>query len=134
MNRQSARTRLLLSIAAAAAAVYFAGLALNVFWLRVVFKPVPAACLALWAWNGRPSRYARWIAVGLALSILGDLFMETGEKTFQLGVGSFLLAHLGYIAAFLSIDRRPRPHLAVPCIAWGAGAFSLVGGKLGPMR
>jgi uncharacterized membrane protein YhhN len=48
--------------------------------------------------------YGRLILVGLVLSWLGDLAL-TGdtERQFLLGLGSFLLAHVAYVSAFVFI-------------------------------
>jgi uncharacterized membrane protein YhhN len=49
-----------------------------------------------------------WLVVALVLSLLGDVFLmlpgrqpgSTGPDLFVAGLGSFLLAHLAYVAAF----------------------------------
>ena len=46
--------------------------------------------------------YRELVGVALALSLLGDIcLMFDGDGWFAAGLGSFLLAHMGFIAAFL---------------------------------
>jgi uncharacterized membrane protein YhhN len=132
MNRRG-RIGAPLGAAAVCAAVYYIATATGHGVIGMIAKPIPAGYLALVALSGGRSRYARWMAAGLALSIFGDIFLETGDATFQLGVGSFLLAHLCYIGAFLSVERALRPLHAIPFVIWGAVMFRLVGSHLGPM-
>jgi uncharacterized membrane protein YhhN len=43
-----------------------------------------------------------WLVAALVLSTLGDVFLLRDDATsFQLGLGSFLLAHVAYVVAFL---------------------------------
>ncbi|HEX8680879.1 MAG TPA: lysoplasmalogenase family protein [Ardenticatenaceae bacterium] len=52
---------------------------------------------------------ARWIEVGLVLSLWGDVcLMLEGEVWFLAGLGRFLLAHLSYIAAFTGLHKLSR--------------------------
>ena len=46
-------------------------------------------------------RFGRVLFVGMVLSFCGDMFLiGPSQRAFLLGLGSFLLAHLAYIAAF----------------------------------
>lgn len=46
--------------------------------------------------------YRNYIAAGLACSLLGDIaLMFEGDRAFMAGLGSFLIAHLIFIVAFL---------------------------------
>lgn len=77
--------------------------------LRSVVKTVPLAAFALAAWLvGAP-----WLLVAaLALSALGDLALsEQSERAFLAGLSAFALAHLAYIALFLSLDPLPFWHV-----------------------
>jgi uncharacterized membrane protein YhhN len=59
------------------------------------------------AWkSGDP--VATWLVVGLALCAIGDVLL-IWERSFDLGLVSFLLGHVAYIAAF---------HAAVPVLEW----------------
>jgi uncharacterized membrane protein YhhN len=128
-----ARPLIPLGAALALMALYYAGLATGHAAICMVAKPIPAGCLALLALGAPPSRYARWMAAGLAISVFGDLFLELGQSSFLLGVGSFLLAHLCYIAAFVSAQPSLRPIRLIPFLVWGGVAFWLISARLGPM-
>lgn len=74
-----------------------------VSWTRTVAKTGSVVLLAMLAWlAGGPL-----LLVGvLAVSALGDYFLALeGEQTFLLGLGSFLLGHIGYVILFLPIGR-----------------------------
>ncbi|WP_239014370.1 lysoplasmalogenase family protein [Archangium violaceum] len=60
-------------------AAFLSGIWLQLFWLRLASKAVPLLCLASWLWPPR-ERYTRWIAAGLALSLLGGLLLEAHES------------------------------------------------------
>ncbi|MCY1080251.1 lysoplasmalogenase [Archangium lansingense] len=94
-------------------AAFLAGLHLELPWLRLSSKAVPLLCLAVWLWPPR-ERYAQWIAAGLALSLVGDMVLEADEQLFLPALGAFLLAHVAYVAAYLTVSRTPR---------WGVGAL-----------
>lgn len=67
-------------------------------WKRSVAKTLAVALLAVLAWlQGGPLL----LVVALALSALGDAFLsQDGEKAFLGGLGSFLAAHIAYVALF----------------------------------
>lgn len=67
-----------------------------------LFKPLTTALIlvvALSAKNGIPV-YGTLISAGLVFSILGDIFLMLPGDHFLPGVGSFLVTHILYIAAF----------------------------------
>lgn len=75
-------------------------------------------CILLLAMVG--FRFDRWLGTALILSSIGDFFLGVGrlgkldgESLFLLGLGSFLIAHLVYIAMFsryrASVWWRPNP-------------------------
>ncbi len=70
--------------------------------------------LALAAHLGaQDTAYGQLILVGLMLSWLGDLFLVGRSDRWTLtGLGSFLLAHLAYVAAFLVLGVDPVPTAA----------------------
>ena len=54
-------------------------------------------------------RMGQAIAVGLSLSMIGDmLLLNSSENFFLLGLGSFLLAHVAYIIAFATHGQNLR--------------------------
>lgn len=73
------------------------------------------------------SHYGRLILAGLVLSWFGDAFLiGTSQHWFLLGLGSFLLAHVAYVAAFVTmgIERRWVLAAAVPVVVIAAGVLS----------
>jgi uncharacterized membrane protein YhhN len=113
------------------ALLYFVGLAAALPALCIAVKPFPALALAAWVALRCPRPLGRLTAAGLVASALGDLLLERG--VFLPGLLAFLAAHLAYVAAFLTADRRPALGRALPFLAWGAGALALLGPGLGPM-
>ncbi|MBN9682274.1 MULTISPECIES: lysoplasmalogenase [unclassified Corallococcus] len=99
---------------------------------RLVTKALPMVCLLLWLWPAR-GRYARLIFAGLALSLLGDVLLEVGPDLFLPGLGAFLLAHVGYAAAFLHVTRRLALVRALPFIFLAVGATVALWPGLGGM-
>ena len=127
--RQLGLGRLLALVGVAAALLYLGGLVTGL--PRVALKPVPALALAAWvAWRCR-QRLGRLTAAGLVLSAVGDVLLDAGR--FLPGLFAFLAAHVAYVAAFLSVERRPALGRALPFVAWGAGAFALLRHGLGSM-
>jgi uncharacterized membrane protein YhhN len=100
---------------AATAAISVAALISAAAYLRAVsggrqrqvylFKPLTTAlilALALLA-NRPPTDLLKWLVVaGLLFSLAGDVFLMLPGDHFIAGWGAFLLAHLAYIAAFVS--------------------------------
>lgn len=90
-------------LSAANLACSFAGWQTGIY----LTKPLLMATLAGWFFVGTgrlPTTFHRLVFVGLLLSLVGDcLLMFADEKPnfFLLGLGSFLVAHLFYIAAFV---------------------------------
>src|SRR5262245_48063518 len=95
-----------LSIAAAAAALA----AIAADWEErrhrsyFVLKPLTTLLLiGVAASLSLEGAYAQWVALALALSLLGDVFlMYEGDRAFVGGLASFFLAHLAFICAFAS--------------------------------
>ena len=89
-------------ILATLAATYYA-----LFWLRskislprTIFKTLPVSLLAIAAWS---SNAPILLVAALSLCALGDACLSReGERAFLAGLGSFLVAHLAYIALFLA--------------------------------
>ncbi len=98
-------------------------------WIHYLFKP--AATLLVWysAWRVTAPvspAYRRAILVGLALSLCGDIFLMLPKAVlplgFELGLASFLVAHLFFLRALTRDARlfgKPWPLLvllAVSCV------------------
>lgn len=103
------------------AIVFFAELiavTTNLKELRFITKPLITISLILFVYFTikRKSRFTNKIITGLFFSLLGDIFLmfpHVDELYFMLGLGSFLIAHLFYIAAFyldstnkIEVERR----------------------------
>lgn len=72
-------------------------------WLEYWAKPVALGLLLfafLWLTPRPVSAPSFAFALGLALSLVGDVLLMLPSDRFIAGLVSFLLAHLGYIAAF----------------------------------
>ena len=97
---------LLLAVIASALLAVLAG-PLQLPWLAFVFKPLTTILILVYAWprgaDEPPVR--RWLRLGLALSLLGDVALLWPQQGFLPGLIAFQLAHLSYIVAF---SRRAR--------------------------
>ncbi len=129
--RRPATGPILAGVFLATAALYFVGLGTGLPALRLAVKPVPALALAAWVATRCREPQARFTSAGLVLSAIGDLQLERG--LFLPGLLAFLAAHVAYVAAFLSVDRRLVPGRSLPFLAWGLTAFLLLRPGLGPM-
>ena len=80
--------------------------------LVFAFKPLTTLLILAFAWPrgaGAPKQ-RRFIRIGLALSLIGDVFLLWPKEGFLPGLVAFLLAHLAYIAAFtLPVRLAARP-------------------------
>src|SRR5699024_557639 len=77
--------------------------------VKYVFEPGTMALIIILAvYNSAlDSAVGMWVVVALIFSVIGDVFLMLEDKSFVHGLFSFLVAHLGYIAAFwviLSFD------------------------------
>jgi uncharacterized membrane protein YhhN len=113
------------------ALLYFIGLATALPALCLAAKPFPALALAAWVALRCPRLAGRLTTAGLILCAAGDVLLEV--SLFLPGLLAFLAAHVAYVAAFLSADRRPALGRGLPFLAWGAGALALLRTGLGPM-
>ncbi|AKJ06224.1 putative membrane protein YhhN [Archangium gephyra] len=113
-------------------AAFLAGIHLDLSWLRLSSKAVPVLCLAVWLWPPR-ERYAWWIAAGLVLSLVGDMVLEADEQLFLPALGAFLLAHVAYAAAYLTLSRTPRWSLGALFLLAGAGIWLFLRPHLGTL-
>ena len=127
--RQLSLGRLLALVGVTAALLYLSGLVTRL--PRVALKPVPALALAAWVGLRCRPPLGRLTAAGLLLSAVGDALLDAGR--FLPGLFAFLTAHVAYVAAFLSVERRPALGRALPFVAWGAGALVLLRPGLGSL-
>ena len=83
--------------------------------------------------GARQSPYGVLILVGLAFSWFGDMFLiGTSRSAFLAGLGAFLLAHLAYVTAFvtLGLNRRWTLAAAVPVMLLGVAVLAWLGPQL----
>lgn len=106
-------------------------LAVGLSWLPLeyVAKSLTLASLIGYVRTLRPvaadPRLARWIEVGLVLSLVGDVcLLFEGQRWFLAGLVSFLLAHVAYIVA-LDVRGAPLRHPAAPLLLLGIGSVAL---------
>lgn len=92
-------------------------------WLHWIAKPLATLLILGVAWRTAPAisvAYRRWIAVGMAFSLLGDVFLMLPVDAFVAGLVAFLVAHLCFLRALCGDSRfatPPWPLLA--CVAYG---------------
>ena len=70
-----------------------------------------------------PSQFLVGMTVALAASMLGDLFLSRGDSHFLAGLAGFLLAHGGYLTAFLALGGL---NLPVTVVAGGVLSMFLL--------
>jgi len=130
------------TLAWAAAAVLAAILAVRAHllgegrrWQVYLFKPLATLLILGVALSGTPLVPSyRWaIALGLAFSTVGDVFLMLPSDRFVAGLASFLVGHLCYIAAF-SMDAPLGSGLGlwIPYLAAGGTVFALLWPGLSP--
>lgn len=127
----SVRNAALLAISLAAVAVFLAG-GPGFSWVHVFAKLVPVTALLIWLVPPRRV-YGGLIFSGLLLSLAGDAFLALPNDRFIPGLIAFLLAHLCYIAAFVSQNRRVRLLRLLPYVVWVGGIYLFLFPKLGAM-
>jgi len=125
---------LLIVCAALAACLYLVGLALDLFWLKLLTKPWPVLALAAAVWRGSGPGAGRQIAWGLLAGALGDVCLAL-PHAFLPGMIAFAIGHALYVAAFLQWNRTAAPLLLAPVVLYagtglwlmlpGAGALAL---------
>ncbi|MBD9416391.1 lysoplasmalogenase [Pseudomonas sp. PDM16] len=125
---------LLLIVALAGATLFLLGHQLELPWLRLLSKPIPVICLLIWLREAPAGAYRRWIAIGLGLSLLGDMLLEWPADLFVFGLGAFLLAHLAYLVAYLGDTRRLAAlDLLIAALVGGGMFFVLASSGLGTL-
>ena len=116
---------LLVLCAALAACLYLAGLALDLFWLKLLTKPWPVLALAAAVWSRGGSGAARLIAWGLLAGAAGDVCLAL-PNAFLPGMIAFAVGHALYVAAFLRWERTPAPLLLAPVGLYAATGLWLM--------
>lgn len=108
---QNRLTSISISIVAAAASIMVVCRYLDLNLATTISKMIASSAFVVVGISvgALKTRYGRIVLAALLLSWVGDLLLtRESEKMFLFGLGSFLLAHVAYIAAFLArgIDRK----------------------------
>lgn len=124
----------LMMLALAAAALYLYALASDNALLGLLVKPIPVLALIAWLATTPATTYRRWIMLGLAFSVLGDILLAIPADLFVFGLAAFLCAHLAYLRGYCSLSLHPAyPALAFALLV-GSALFSLLASHgLGPL-
>lgn len=75
-------------------------------WPRAVLKALLSSgfVFSAWAQVGAPPALRAWMLPGFALCLVGDVLLASPKRLFfTLGLGAFLLGHVAYAAALVSI-------------------------------
>ena len=125
---------LLVVTAALAACLYLVGLALDMFWLKLLTKPWLVVALAVAVRNHAGDNAGRRIAWGLLAGAVGDACLAL-PNAFLPGMIAFAIGHALYVAAFVRWSRSPALVLLAPVSVFaatglwlmlpGAGTFTL---------
>jgi len=124
-------TKRLYSISLVFALLFLATLHLTPYPFAYLVKTVPILSLAVLAFRNIAATKGVLIGIGLLFSGCGDILLEIdGTGLFVYGLGSFLVAHLFYIAAFIRQPAFKRSQLP---ILIGIGVYGIaMGGLLFP--
>lgn len=88
-------------LASALLAITGSALGGEAIWLHYVFKPLTTMLVWAMVWRAGTSPYRKAILAALLLSLFGDVFLMLPMKFgFELGLASFLIAHLFFLRAF----------------------------------
>ncbi|MBF8647289.1 MULTISPECIES: lysoplasmalogenase [Pseudomonas] len=124
----------LTTIALVAAAFYIYALASDNPLLALLAKPIPVLALIAWLRSAPDKPYRRWITLGLAFSVLGDILLAIPADLFVFSLAAFLCAHLAYLRAYCSQTLRPAlPALLLSAITGITLLGVLVSHGLGPL-
>ncbi len=106
-------------------------------WMEYSFKPLTTCLIiviALLATDPVSTQYKALIVLGLVASLAGDVFLMLPDR-FLPGLVSFLVAHLLYIAAFVTADYGTAPlWFIIPFVFYGALMLRILWAHLGTMR
>ncbi len=106
--------------------------------LRYIFKPLTTVlilALALLLPDAVSPLYRALIAIGILFSLGGDIFLMLPRDAFVWGLASFLVAHLFYIAAYISrAGLQLNWLLLAPFVLYGAVLLYLLLPHTGAVR
>ena len=116
---------LVIVTAVLAACLYLVGLALDLFWLKLLTKPWLVVTLAVAVWKHAGSGAGRRIAWGLLAGAVGDVCLAL-PNAFLPGMIAFAIGHGLYVAAFLQWSRAPGLALLAPVSIFAATGLWLM--------
>ena len=114
-------------------ALFLVGYATDDVVLRLLAKPFPVVALLTWTLLRATGPAARPVAIGLALSLVGDVLLEL-PGLFLPGLVAFLLAHIAYIVGFTRDAPVLRPSLAGPSGVYVTLLLGVLWPGLGELR
>jgi len=106
--------------------------------LVYIFKPLATSLIILMALlipNPVSAFYKYMILSGLMFSLFGDVFLMLPTDRFIMGLASFLIAHLFYIAAFSFTGSFSKSFLClIPFLIFGIFIFGMLRPHLGNLK
>jgi len=101
-----------------------------------IFKPLTMVFILLIATLGQATLpfYKYMIITGLVFSLAGDVFLMLPADRFVAGLVAFLIAHLFYIAAFMSEISALIWWPLVPVIIYGIVIYTMLAPSLGKLK
>ncbi len=101
-----------------------------------VLKPLTTLLAVGLALGAPPSPAWGWMLAAVALSLAGDVcLLGEGRGAFLAGLGSFLLAHLAFMAALMvEVSVGPPPVWTLALVLYGAWILGQLWGPAGPLR
>jgi uncharacterized membrane protein YhhN len=101
-----------------------------------IFKPLTMVFILLIATLGQATLpfYKYMIITGLVFSLAGDVFLMLPADRFVAGLIAFLIAHLFYIAAFMSEISALIWWPLVPAVIYGIVIYTVLAPSLGKLK
>jgi len=101
-----------------------------------IFKPLTMVFILLIAILGQATLpfYKYMIITGLVFSLAGDVFLMLPSDRFVAGLVAFLIAHLFYIAAFVSEISALTWWPLVPVVIYGIVVYTILAPSLGKLK
>ncbi|MFK2878183.1 lysoplasmalogenase [Rhodanobacter hydrolyticus] len=120
----------LLAACAAIAGALLAPHSPDWMWLHWFAKPSATALIFALAWQARPMvsvSYRRFVLVGIACSLAGDVFLMLPGDLFVPGLLAFLAGHVCFTTALLGDSRFATPAWPLlACLAYGTANLVLL--------
>jgi uncharacterized membrane protein YhhN len=101
-----------------------------------IFKPLTMVFIWLIATLGQATLpfYKYMIVTGLVFSMVGDIFLMLPSDQFVAGLAAFLIAHLFYIAAFVSEITALTWWSVIPFVIYGIVIYIVLAPALGRLK